>query len=307
MRKPLVTLSSIVAALLVAPAVSSAEPVRGDGEHGGQVFRMECSSCHGTDGGGSDFWKKATAGKNLASVPDLRDSAFLAQRSDADLRKAIRSGMGKNGWIPGHTFASALSTLDTWDVVQFIREGTLTVSQFYPDAAKFTAKDFKIDQWGTQRLSESLKLQLTERELDVVVLTVYRGEREKNANIRLVPWKPVELDLLQAGDRIGFLSFVDLQVPASTETIRAGLSIGTDGKLQKVIVNHADAGKKAEYEKALNAFVGQGSKKVEAFKAPRGLKHGDAWAKALTRAAAITSEGITMYEKSERERTAFDR
>jgi mono/diheme cytochrome c family protein len=295
-----------LAALLLAPAGASADaPVRGDAERGGKLFRMECSSCHGADAGGSTYWQHATNGKGLGTLPDLRDSAFLAQRSDADLRKAIRRGMGRSGWIPGHTFASALSSLETWDIVQWLRDGSLTVSQFFPEAAKFTAKDFVIDQWGAERLAENLKLELGKKELEVVVLTVYKGEQAQNG-VKLVPWKPVELDLLQATDRIGFLSFQEMDVPGG-ERIRVGLSFGTDGKLQRAVVTHADAKKKAEYEKALSAFVGQGQKGASVYKAPRGLRNGDAWAKALTRAAAISAEGITMYEKAERSRTAFDR
>lgn len=305
MRKTILGIAP-VAALLLAPAAASAEPAIGDGERGGRLFRMECASCHGADAGGSTFWQQATRGKNLGSVPDLRDSAFLAQRSDADLAKAIRQGMGKNGWIPGHTFAGALSTLETWDLVQWLRDGSLTVTQFFPDAAKFTAKDFQIDKWGAERLAESLKLELSQKELEVVVLTVYKGERDRNEAVALVPWKPVDLDLLRATDRIGFLSFQEMTVPGG-EKVRVGLSFGTDGKLQRAVVTHADPARKAEYEKALEAFIGQGQKGASVYKAPRTLKNGDAWARALTRAAAISAEGITMYEKSERSRTAFDR
>lgn len=299
---------SLAAALLLAPVAASAQGAvaRGDTERGGRIFRMECSSCHGADGSGSNFWKAASQGKNLGSIPDLRDSAFLAQRSDGDLRKAIRKGMGRNGWIPGHTFAS-LSTLDTWDVVQWIRDGSLTVAQFFPEAASFTAKDFQIDKWGAERLAENLKLQLGQKELEVVVLTVYKGQKDPNAGVRLVPWKPVELDLLKAGDRLGFLSFADLEVPGGKETIRVGLSFGTDGKFRKAVVNHPDAKLRADYEKALNAFAGQGGKGIVIYKAPKGLKDGEAWARELTRAASVSAEGITMFEKAERSRTAFDR
>jgi len=304
MRKTIFGLAPL-AALLLAPGASHADPARGDAERGGRLFRMECSTCHGMDGSGSTFWQQAIQGNKLATPPDLRDSAFLAQRSDADLHDAIRRGMGRNGWIPGHNFAS-LSTLEAWDIVQWLRDGSLTVTQFFPDAAKFTAKDFQIDQWGAERLAENLNLRLSQEELEVVVLTVYRGQRDDAEGVRLVPWKPVELDLLSAKDRIGFLSFQEMVTP-NGEKIRVGLAFGTDGKLQRAVVNHADPAKKAEYEKALSQFVGQGQKGASVYKAPRGLKNGDAWARALTRAAAISAEGITMYEKAERSRTTFDR
>jgi len=297
----------LLTALLVVPALAQAQaPARGDAKRGELLFRMECASCHGIDGSGSDYWKKAIRGKGLASVPDIRDSAFLAQRSDEELRSAMRAGMGKNGWIPGHALSS-LSTLDAWDIVQWLREGSMTVAQFYPEAAKFTAKDFRIDQYGEQRLADTLGMKLRQEELEVVVLTVYKGQRDRAQHAELVRWDPVELDLLKASDRVGFLAFPVIEVPGSKEFLRVGLAIGTDGKLQRVIVSHEDPKKKAEYQKILSAFVGQGQKGAFAFKAPRGVRNGAAWARALTRAGALTAEGITMYEKSERARTAFDR
>jgi hypothetical protein len=267
---------------------------------------MECASCHGIDGSGSDFWKNAIRGKGLASVPDIRDSAFLAQRSDEELRSAMRQGMGKGGWIPGHAIAS-LSTLDAWDIVQWLREGSMTVAQFFPEAAKFTAKDFQIDHYGEQRLADTLGVKLRQEELEVVVLTVYKGERDRAQHAQLVRWEPVELDLLRASDRVGFLAFPVLEVPGGKETLRVGLAFGTDGKLKRVVVNHPDPKKQAEYQGILSAFVGQGQKGAFSFQAPKNLRNGQAWAKALTRAGALTAEGITMYEKSERARTAFDR
>jgi len=306
MRKTILGVASMAALLLLPRGAEAEAPLRGDAARGERLFRMECGTCHGADGAGSTFWQRATAGKNLGRAPDLRDSAFLAQRSDADLVEAIQRGRGRNGWIPGHTFAGALSTLETWDIVQWLRDGALTVTQFFPEAAKFTAKDFAIDKWGAERLAENLNLQLSQQELEVVVLTVYRGERDRNDDVRLVPWTPVELDLLDAKDRIGYLAFQQLTTPDG-ESIRVGLAVGLDGRLQRVVVSHPDPKKKAAFEEALSRFVGQGKKGASAFTAPRGLKNGDAWARALTRAAALTAEGITMYEKAERSRTAFDR
>lgn len=296
-------------ALSLSPAAASAQErvARGDAVHGGALFRTECAACHGPDGRGSELWKKALEGKpRLGTLPDLTDNAFLAQRSDAELRKAIREGQGRERAIPGHAFRD-LSTLDAWDLVEWLRRDSVPVDAFFPGAAKFTAKDFAIDSYGQQRLAEKLKLKLAQDELSVVVLTVYRGERAAGSRVRLVPWRPVDLDLLSAKDRVGFLSFVDLEVPKSREKIRVGLGLDTDGKLRKVTVQHPDDTKRAEYEKVLAAFVGQGAKGGVVFAAPKTVKDGGLWAQALTRSFGIASEGVTMYEKAERERTAFDR
>lgn len=299
----------VAASLSLAPAASLAQErvLRGDAVHGEALFRTECAACHGPDGRGSATWSKALEGKpRLGTLPDLTDGAFLAQRSDAELRKAIRSGVGRNRAIPGHAFRD-LSSLDTWDLVEWLRRDSLPVDAFFPGAAKFTAKDFAIDTHGQQRLADKLKLQLAQDDLSVVVLTVYKGNRAAGSRVQLVPWRPVDLDLLSAKDRLGFLSFVDLEVPKTREKIRVGLGVDTDGKLRKAMVQHPDAAKRAEFEKVLSAFVGQGAKGGVAFTAPKNVKDGPLWAKALTRSFGIASEGVTMYEKAERERTAFDR
>ena len=302
MRK--LSLAAVILAL-AAPAAAEEVPARGDAQKGQELFRLECATCHGADARGAVFWKRASHGKGLGEVPDLRDAAYLAQASDAQLRKAIRKGIGRNGWIPGHAFAESLSSLDTWDLVQWLRDGNLSVAEFYPEAAKFTAKDFTIDEHGVKRLDEGLGLKLGKDQQTVVVLTIYKGKKRRGT-ARLVPWTPVELDLLKADDRLGFLVFTELALPGEKSPVQAGIAIGRDGKISKIRLKHPDAKKRAEHEKALAAFVGQGEKRVSKLKPPKGVKNADKYASVLTAAVGRATEGITMYDKSERERTAFD-
>lgn len=297
------------ALLLLTPTLALAElaPARGDAVQGEALFRMECAPCHGIDARGAEFWRKASHGKGLGQLPDLRDSAFMAQASDAQLRRAIRKGMGRNGWIPGHAFGETISSLQAWDLVQWLRDGNLRVNQFYPDAVKFTAKEFQLDEHGLKRLKEAVNVELPREQQAVVVLTVYKGKKLKSGNVRLVPWTPVQLDLLKADDRLGFLVFTKLALPGEKGSTPAGISIGTDGKIERIALMLEDAKKRAEHEKALLAFAGQGEKKAGKLKAPKGVKNGDKYAAVLTGAVARAAEGIVMYDKAERERTAFDR
>lgn len=299
----------LAALVLLFPLASFAQaPLRGDAKRGEQLFRMECASCHGVDGSGSRFWNEAIAGTKFRPPPDLRNSAFLAVRSDEDLHRVMAEGHGQRGWIAGHSLRS-LSILDRWDIIQWLRDRSMTVAAFFPEAVQFTAKDFEIDQHGAARLEE-LQVSLDETERSVVVLTVYKGRRlseQSRGGVDLVPWNPVTLDLLQASDRLGFLTFMDIEVPRSREKIHVGLSFNPQGQLQRVQVQHPDPKARATYEKILSSFVGQGERTASEFKAPRGLRDGDAWAAALTRAAGIAKEGIIMYEKAERSRTVFDR
>lgn len=293
---------------LLFPLASFAQaPLRGDAQRGEQLFRMECASCHGADGSGSRFWNDAIAGTKFRQPPDLRNSAFLAVRNDEDLHRVIADGHGQKGWIAGHALHS-LSILDRWDIIQWLRDRTMAVASFFPEAVQFTAKDFEIDQYGAERL-EQLRVAVDETERSVVVLTVYKGRKVAGdgGGVELVPWNPVALDLLQAKDRLGFLTFVDIEVPRSGERIHTGLSFSAQGKLLRVQVQHPDPKARETYEKILSSFVGQGERTASAYKAPASLRDGAAWAAALTRAAGIATEGIIMYEKAERSRTAFDR
>lgn len=308
MRMYLAGTSAALAAILLAPLGASADKlIRGDLQHGGQLFRLECASCHGPDGKGAPTWRKATSDKaELGELPNLSESAFLAQRSDQELRRAIRDGQGRDKRIVGHAFRN-LSTLDAWDLVEWLRRDTFGVDDFFRGAASFTAKKFEIDRLGAERFEKVLKTSLSDAEREVVILTVYAGPRGEDDEARLVPWTPVELDLLEAKDRLGFLAYVDLQVPRSGEAVEIGLSLAPDGKVRQVKVRAADPARRATYEKILASFVGQGGKGAAAFTAPRGVADGAQWASAFGRAAGRVAEGVTMFEKAEIARTAFDR
>jgi mono/diheme cytochrome c family protein len=57
-------------------------------ERGAGIFARSCASCHGPAG-------RPTRGLGLPVTPrDLSDARFYQQRSDADLKAAIRDGKG---------------------------------------------------------------------------------------------------------------------------------------------------------------------------------------------------------------------
>jgi len=86
----------------------------------------------------------------------------------------------------------------------------------------------------------------------------------------------------------------------------AFLHIAEDGKITAIRVRHEDAARRATYEKALSAFVGQGAKTATQLSAPRGLANGADWVKVVSRAVSLSAEAILMFDKAERARTAFD-
>lgn len=295
----LAVLPIFVMAISLAGSASAQAPLRGDAEAGQSLVSLECGACHGSTGRGNPGWKAAHPGKPL---PDLVDTAFLVTRTDAELHAAMATGHAPGGrWIPGHAFPN-LSALDRWNVIQWLRDQSLAVEDFFPQAVKFTAKEFEIDEHGAGRLAS---FGVGKDELGVVVLTAYRGTRKPNEALRLVPWTPVELDMLEAKDRLGHLSFLDVRAP-SGEILHTGIAFDTEGKILRIRVRHADPAKRAAYEKALGSFVGQSLKVATKLDAPRGLAQGAAWANALSRPASLAAEAILMFDKAERARTAFD-
>src|SRR5262249_43113105 len=154
----------------------------------------------------------------------------------------------------------------------------------------------------------NLKISLKPAERTVVVITAYKpGATEKKSGIRLIKWTPVELDLLRSKNRIGHLVFLDAHLPGAKDPVTVGLAFGIDGKFTLAKIKEPDNKKRVEWEKNFAAFYGQGGKKAEAYKAPKGLKGGDVWAKLMTDLGGRAAEAIVMFDKSERERTIFDR
>lgn len=296
-----------VAAALVLPTAAAAEvPLRGDAARGKQLFQMECASCHGADGRGATDWAKRAAAKGLGTIPDLTDPTFLAQRSDTQLGAAIREGVGPGGTIPGHAFGGALSSLENWDLIQYVRDGVLTVADLFPEAAKFTVKDFTLDARGQARLRDGAGFTLPPEDATVILLTVYGGQKAENGAVELVAWNPVNLDLLDSKQRLGFGLFDDVKLPGETQSAWIGLSVGRDGKIKRLVLKMDDAKRRVEHEKLLASFVGMGDRKPTALKAPRGVKGAEKYEAIVTRLYGRAIEAISLYDQSELDRTMFD-
>lgn len=103
-----------------APALSDA-PVKGDAQHGAQLFAQNCAACHGADGGGG----KGTGvtfsrPRDLPIIaPALNNPGFQAAASDQMIKATLMNGR------PGTPMVSfldkGLSEQDVNDVVAFVR------------------------------------------------------------------------------------------------------------------------------------------------------------------------------------------
>lgn len=72
------------------------------------TFKEDCSTCHGDDGGGSEFGKKL-------EVPDLRSKRVQSQ-SDARLFDAVKNGKGQ---MPSHK--DLLTDAEIKQLVKYVR------------------------------------------------------------------------------------------------------------------------------------------------------------------------------------------
>jgi mono/diheme cytochrome c family protein len=102
------------AVLLLAAALAARS---GDPAKGREIYAERCILCHGSQGEGWDWFKKAPP---PIPVPDLAEVA--PQRSDKYLFAVIKEGgegVGRTKFMP--PFGFELSDREVWDVVAYLR------------------------------------------------------------------------------------------------------------------------------------------------------------------------------------------
>jgi mono/diheme cytochrome c family protein len=90
---------------------------QGDRKNGESLYLEKCALCHGSQGQGWDWFKKA---EPPIPVPDL--SKIISQRSDRYLFDIVKDGgeaVGKTRLMP--PFGFQLSDNEVWDLVAYIR------------------------------------------------------------------------------------------------------------------------------------------------------------------------------------------
>lgn len=107
---------SFVAAALLWLAAAAAGQTR-DPARGREIYEERCVLCHGSQGEGWDWSKKAAP---PIPVPDLAETA--PQRSDRYLFAVIKDGgegVGRTKFMP--PFGFELSDREVWDLVAYLR------------------------------------------------------------------------------------------------------------------------------------------------------------------------------------------
>ena len=292
---------------LGAAATARAEPaLPGDAARGQAVYRLECAACHGADRRGDGPLSFNL--KNPAPA-DLTNPELLMQRSDAELHKAISDGgraAGRHFTMPG--FGPGRAELDAWSLVAFLRSGQVTVADFFPDAARFTAKEYAFDAPSLKRLEPVLGA-LPEAEARMNVLAVFGGKQGEDGPV-FVPQDPRHLGSLKPKKKLGYLAFASLPFPGLQRPLALSLALGRDGAIKALRpgLQGLDAPARERIERLLAGFVGQGGKGTEykplapAKVAVRDARQAAEVAAALTRVYFRTLEGAVMFDKEERER-----
>ncbi|HEY3449524.1 MAG TPA: cytochrome c [Myxococcales bacterium] len=320
MNSRTLALSALLTCCLVPLAALAAggtvRVVNGDATRGTALYGLHCASCHGADGRGGGALAPTLG---TPAPPDLRDLAFLMQRSDDDLQQAIAGGgKARGGSFTMPAFGTQLAALDVWDLVAFVRQGQPSVGEYFPAAARFTAKTYTFDGDGVRRLEAALG-KLSPEEGKIVLVTAFGGDKVEGDEPVYVPHDPRLLDALKPKQKLGYLAFGRVKLPNLPE-IPVSLALNKDGAIAKISAS-LDAipeKERANAAKLLAGYEGQGSKKspYEELKAPgpapvKGKKapakkdepKGAAEAaKALSRTYLRTVEAAVQFDKEERER-----
>lgn len=235
-------------------------PLQGDRENGAALFRVQCAACHGLDarGGGPLASRLSTA------VGNLRHPAFLATRSEDDLRTAILKGVQRNGRPTAMPAAPWLSSLDLADLIVFLREGELRVADFFPQAQFLTAKTYPLDKGAQDRIAHLTGHALAAGAASVTLITVYGSGHGGGPEV--VPQDPVALDKLDPKDGKGYLVFADL--PEGKGRAVAGVALNRDGA---VLAVRTTAGLQTpSLDKSYQSFAGEGKKGPPGLLKPKG-------------------------------------
>ena len=225
--------------------------VVGDRENGASLFRVQCAACHGVEGRGGG----PLASKLPLPVGNLRDSAYLATRSDDDLRTAILKGVKPKEGVAIMPAAPWLTSMELADVIAFLRHGELRVADFFPQGQFLIAKTYPFDKSTQDRLQKLVGHSLGAGETRITVVSIYGDGHPGGPDA--VPDDPVQLDKLEPKDCKGYLVFVEL--PQGKARALYGLSLDREGAVRKV--ESASGSQKAALDTTYQAFLGLGDKK----------------------------------------------
>ena len=137
-----------------APEFSN-QPVRGDTQHGKQLFASYCAACHGATGeGGKGTGVTFSRKRNLPIIaPALNNPGFLAAASDEMIRHTLQFGREDT---PMRSFlVQGLSEQDINDLVSYVR--SFEKQQPEPRKPVMTAAETTISAESSYTLEETVE------------------------------------------------------------------------------------------------------------------------------------------------------
>ena len=285
---------------LAYPLSARAETERkarvGDDVQGRRLFALHCASCHGAEGKG-----RGTVA-TVPPAPALSDPSRMNLISDAQLFRLVKDGgksLGRKPTMPA--FGPAVSDLEIWDLVAYVREGHLSVTDFFPDAAAYFGDRYTIDKWGLERHQALTGRKLKPEDATFTVLGIYEGTQGPEG-VKLIPNDPLAVSEIDRTKKIGYVVFVDAKIPGVRGEHILGIGMDKTGLIRKVRVNGGDPRTARKIEKLLARFEGYGRKGMKQPFTGGRSKRDRQLAKAFTEIYSRAMEAVVMFDKAERER-----
>lgn len=266
----------------------------GDIMAGEKRYRLDCFSCHGISGSGDGY-----AASMFDPPPvNFRDPRVMNMKENSRIFAVIKEGgnkaLGRDSYMP--TFGKGYNDLDIWDIIAYLRSLHIKVDNFFPNAAYYIAKDYRIASLGRERIEKVIKEKIQESEETVTVYTVFRADKTHIGGAEYIPQDPNKMDLLKKPLKLGYLVFFNVKTLGDSQV---GISFDPSGKIIKILPS--DISQSASMAKYLSPFAGQGKRgKYEVFKL-KGVP--DKILLELYKDYLIALEAAFMYEREEKDRT----
>ena len=224
-------------------------------------------------------------------TPEFLRSDFAAALDDDALLKAAT------------TEGPALSLLERADLLGYLRSLHWSVTELFPEARAFVAKEFVINEHGRSRIEDAIKVKLDDAEATGVIFVAYKLNGEQPPTAKFIRYDDrVGRDQLSRKNKLGYVVF--LSIPKEDKATELALALGKEPVYQIMAISARDAKGKIDeaFAKQLKTFINQGH-----FNDAKSLKKGAPAIQAkLLPVYFKASELATMYYADERDFTAFD-
>ncbi len=304
----------VLACLLLGAAAwadeETAPPLIGDVVNGGKLYRANCAVCHGYDGSG-----QGPAAKVLGKTrpADHRDGSVMNSLDDRLLFARIREGCRAAGCAATMPAFADLDTLETWDLVAFLRSLHLPLQSFFSLVDQYLVKRYSIGQLGPDefRAGQLERIQkfagkVDQKDLQQTAFTLFRAD-PRRPSPELVPQEPRRLAELTKDNKLGYVFFMDFVDPRGAR-IPVGLALDPNFTITRLVAAGGDPGKANELNTRLEKFIGLGKRgdRPDFKTADKKDKVQASFDEAVRRLYVIAVEAANAYELEEKDRSWAD-